>query len=103
MRPVIRAIVLTGLGALLLACKHSPPSYQPASRVHKADPHEAAVANMKMAQEYLRLNNLAQASDRIERALKEAPDDAHVQETAGLVYEQLKDASKAQHAFAAAA
>ena len=56
-----------------------------------------------MALEYMRLNNLAQARDRIERALGEAPENANVQETAGLVYERLNEIAKAKHAFSAAA
>ena len=47
----------------------------------------------------MRTNNLAQARDRIERALGEAPENANVQETAGLVYERLNDLPKAKHAF----
>jgi type IV pilus assembly protein PilF len=90
-------------GAMLGGCHGTPQPYQPPSHGHKPDPHEAALANMKMAQEYLRVNNLAQARDRIERALGESPDDAHVQETAGLVYEQLKETVRAQHAFSLAA
>lgn len=88
---------------LLAACHSAPPAYQPPDHSRKPDPAQAAIANMKMAQEYLRLNNLAQARERIERALTEAPDNPHVQETAGLVYEQLKEPAKAQHAFSLAA
>ena len=58
---------------------------------------------MQMAIEYMRINNLGRARERIERALKEAPENANVQETAGLVYERLNEMSKAQRAFAAAA
>jgi type IV pilus assembly protein PilF len=89
--------------AMLAGCKSSPAPYQPPNRSRKPDPEQAAVANMKMAQEYLRENNLSRAQERIERALTEAPDNALVQETAGLVYEQLKDNPKAQRAFASAA
>src|SRR5208283_2766957 len=97
------ALALLVTAALLAGCISSPPTYQPPNRSRKPDPEQAAVANMKMAQEYLRENNLSRAQERIERALTEAPENALVQETAGLVYEQLKDNSKAQHAFAAAA
>ena len=58
---------------------------------------------MQMALEYMRLNNLSHAQERIERALGEAPDNPNVQETAGLVYERLNDLPKAKHAFSAAA
>jgi type IV pilus assembly protein PilF len=102
-----RRLQLLGLvGALLVAlpaCKPSPPIYQPIDRHKKPEPAQAAVANMQMALEYMRLNNLEQARDRIERALGEAPENANVQETAGLVYERLNEMPKAKHAFATAA
>jgi len=95
---------LVVLAALALsACKASPPVYQPPDRHKKPEPAEAAVANMQMALEYMRLNNLERARDRIERALSEAPENANVQETAGLVYERLNETAKAKHAFSTAA
>ena len=87
----------------LTACHSSPPVYQPPDRHKKPDPAQAAVANMQMSLEYMRENNLARARDRIETALTEAPSNANVQETAGLVYERLDEKAKAQHAFTAAA
>ena len=51
---------------------------------------------MQMAIEYMRINNLARARERIERALNEEPDNANVQETAGLVYERLNEMPKAR-------
>jgi type IV pilus assembly protein PilF len=90
------------LAASLCAC-HSTPSYQPVDHSKKPEPAQAAVANMQMALEYMRLNNLARARDRIERALDEAPENASVQETAGLVYERLNETAKAKHAFQTAA
>ena len=91
------------LASALSACHSSPPPYQQPDRRRKPEPEQAAIANMKMALEYLRVNNLAPARDRIERALGEAPENADVQETAGLVYERLNDLPKAKHAFSAAA
>jgi type IV pilus assembly protein PilF len=105
-RPIGRLTALlaaAGLLAALSACHASTPPYQQPDRHRKPVPGEAAVANMKMALEYMRINNLAQARERIERALGEAPDNANVQETAGLVYERLNDLPKAKHAFSAAA
>jgi len=105
-RPIGRIVALFAAAALasaLTACHSSPAPYQNPDRHRKPVPEDAAVANMKMAREYLRLNNLAQARERIERALGEAPDNATVQETAGLVYERLNDLPKAKRAFAAAA
>jgi type IV pilus assembly protein PilF len=105
-RPIGRIVSLlaaAALAAALTACHSQPAPYQNPDRHRKPVPEEAAVANMKMALEYLRLGNLAQARERIERALGEAPDNPNVEETAGLVYERLNDLPKAKHAFSAAA
>jgi len=91
------------LASILSACHSPPPPYQTPDRHRKPEPAQAAIANMQMAREYLRLNNLAKAQERIERALGEDPENANVQETAGLVYEQLHELPKAKHAFSAAA
>jgi type IV pilus assembly protein PilF len=87
---------------MLAACHPAPPVYQPPDRRKKPEPAQAAVANMDMALEYLRLNNLARARESIEKALTEAPSNPNVQETAGLVYERLEEKSKAERAFTAA-
>jgi len=89
--------------ALLAACKASPPVYQPPDRHKKPEPAQAAVANMQMAIEYMRLNQLDRARDRIERALGEAPENPNDQVTAGLVYERLNELPKAKHAFSVGA
>jgi len=89
--------------SMLTACHPAPPVYQQPDRHKKPEPAQAAVANMQMALEYMRINDLAHARDRIERALTEAPANPNVQETAGLVYERLEDKAKAQRAFSAAA
>jgi type IV pilus assembly protein PilF len=96
-------VAVVTLAAVLSACHSTPPPYQPIDRHKKPDPAQAANANMQMAIEYMRLNNLAQARVRIERALDEAPDNPNVQETAGLVYERLNEMPKAKRAFSAAA
>jgi type IV pilus assembly protein PilF len=107
-RSALRLGVLSAMfgimGAAISACHSSPPAYQQPDRgARKPEPAQAAIANMQMAIEYMRLNNLARARERIERALTEAPENPNVQETAGLVYERLNEMSKAQHAFSAAA
>jgi len=99
----VRSALTLILVTALTGCHSAPPAYQPPDRgARKPEPGQAAIANMQMAIEYLRTNDLGRARDRIERALKEAPDNANVQETAGLVYERLNEMSKAQRAFAAA-
>jgi len=100
MAPISAALLAL---TLLAACHPSPPVYQPPDRRRKPEPAQAAIANMDMALEYMRLNNLARARDAIEKALTEAPTNTNVQETAGLVYEKLEEKSKAQRAFTTAA
>jgi type IV pilus assembly protein PilF len=101
-----RAFGIACSGALLLtvtaltACHPSPPVYQQPDRHKKPEPEQAAVANMQMALEYMRMNDLAHARDRIERALTEAPANPNVQETAGLVYERLEDDPAIQNSYA---
>ncbi len=91
-----RLVVLWVLGAAVTACvSNNPP---PKDRT----PQAAAVNNMQLALEYMRLGKLAIARDFIERALVEDPHNAQVQSNAGLVYEQLQDLPKAERAFAAA-
>jgi type IV pilus assembly protein PilF len=101
--PLVAVLAGALLVSALAGCKSSPPPYQPPDRHKKPEPAQAAIANMQMAVEYMRLNNLARARERIERALDEAPENPSVQETAGLVYERLNEMAKAKHAFAAAA
>jgi type IV pilus assembly protein PilF len=105
MRLAVLPAMLVLMTSVLPACHSSPPVYQQPDRGggRKPEPAQAAVANMQMALEYMRINNLARAQERIERALKEAPENPNVQETAGLVYERLNEMSKAQRAFSAAA
>jgi len=101
-RRTLSALALI-LVSVLSACRSASPAYQPAERGgRKPEPEQAAIANMQMAIEYMRTNNLGKARERAERALKEAPDNANVQETAGLVYERLNEMPKAERAFAAA-
>jgi type IV pilus assembly protein PilF len=102
-RAFLPRLASISMAAALVAACHSTPAYQNPDRHKKPEPAQAAVANMQMALEYMRINNLARARERIERALTEAPENASVEETAGLVYERLDDMPKAKRAFSAAA
>jgi type IV pilus assembly protein PilF len=93
------AVILASLPA---ACSHNPPAYNLPGRTYKKEPEKAAVANMQLAVEYMKIGQLANSRDCIEKALKEDPSNPNVQETAGLVYERLNEMSKAEHAFQAA-
>jgi type IV pilus assembly protein PilF len=64
---------------------------------------QAAGVNVQLAIEYMKLGQLGNSRDFIERALKQDPGSANVQLTAGLVYERLNDMPKAEKAYAAAA
>lgn len=64
---------------------------------------EAASVNVQLAIEYMKLNKLAASREFIERALKQDPDGANVQLTAGLVYERLNEMPKAEKAYSTAA
>lgn len=90
------------LASMLAACKQSPPSYNPPVRTYKKEPAQAAVANMQLAIEYMKLGQLANSRECIEKALKEDPSNPNVQETAGLVYERVNEMSKAEHSYQAA-
>jgi type IV pilus assembly protein PilF len=86
----------------LTACNHNPPAYQRAVRTYKKEPAKAAVANMQLAIEYMKLGQLSNSRECIEKALSEDSSNADVQMTAGLVYERINEISKAEHAYDAA-
>jgi len=88
----------------ILACSHNPtpPAYAPPVRTYQKDPAKAAVANMQLAIEYMKLGKLADSRACIEKALKEDSDNPDVQMTAGIVYERINEMSKAEHAYDAA-
>jgi type IV pilus assembly protein PilF len=107
MQPATRKVRVTWVLALLLtsllaACKSSPPAYTPPVRTYKKEPAKAAVANMQLAIEYMKLGQLANSRECIEKALKEDPSNPDVQMTAGLVYERINEMSKAEKAYDAA-
>ena len=64
---------------------------------------QAAAVNVQLAIEYLKIDKLAAARETIERALRQDPDDANVQSTAGLIYERLNETAKAEKAYSSAA
>lgn len=87
----MRGLVLPCLlAAALLASEASgqaanPPSLEDAARI-----------NARLAVEYMRRNEMQVARDKIERALQQNARDITVQLSAGLVYEQLRDARTAE-------
>jgi type IV pilus assembly protein PilF len=87
---------------ILTACSHNPPAYQQPVRSYKKQPAQAAIANMQLAIEYMKLGQLANARDCIERALSENSSNPDVQATAGLIYERLNETGKAERYYEAA-
>jgi type IV pilus assembly protein PilF len=87
---------------ILTACNHNPPAYQHPVRNYKKQPEQAAIANMQLAIEYMKLGQMANARDCIERALSENSSNPDVQATAGLIYERLNETGKAERYYAAA-
>ena len=101
---LFRAIPVLAVMAVwtLSACSHNPPTYQRPVRTYKKEPAKAAIANMQLAIEYMKLGQLSNSRECIEKALSEDSSNADVQVTAGLVYERINEMSKAEHAYDAA-
>ena len=101
---LFRAIPVLAVMAVLTlsACNHNPPTYQRPVRTYKKEPAKAAIANMQLAIEYMKLGQLSNSRECIEKALSEDSSNADVQVTAGLVYERINEMFKAEHAYDAA-
>jgi type IV pilus assembly protein PilF len=101
---LLRAVPVAAVLAafILTACNHNPPPYQRPVSTYKKVPAKAAIANMQLAIEYMKLGQLANARECIEKALGEDSSNPDVQMTAGLVYERINEMSKAEHAYDAA-
>src|SRR5271168_5118712 len=102
-KPIRVSWALAAIAAALLAgCSHTPPAYNTPVRTYKKEPAKAAQANMQLALEYMKLGQLANSRECIEKALKEDPSNPDVQMTAGLVYERINETAKAEKAYDAA-
>ncbi|HEV7356575.1 MAG TPA: type IV pilus biogenesis/stability protein PilW [Steroidobacteraceae bacterium] len=99
----LHALAALFAAGILTACSHNPPAYQQPVRTYKKQPAQAAVANMQLAIEYMKLGQLANARDCIERALTQNASNPDVQSTAGLVFERLNEMGKAERAYETAA
>jgi type IV pilus assembly protein PilF len=101
---LLRAMPVLAVMAVwtLTACNHNPPAYERPVRTYKKEPAKAAIANMQLAIEYMKLGQLSNSRECIEKALSEDSSNADVQMTAGLVYERINETSKAERAYEAA-
>ncbi len=92
-------VLIMMTAGILSACNHNPPAYQQPVRSYRKQPDKAAIANMQLALEYMRLGQLVNSRDCIEKALSENSANPDVQATAGLVYERLNDKARAERAY----
>jgi type IV pilus assembly protein PilF len=66
------------------------------------DAERAAAINLQLGTDYLRKGNLAQAKEKIDKALEQNPRNANAHIAAGLLYERLGQSDKADSHFARA-
>lgn len=88
--------VVACLGAAAIA-----PAYAQ-SRTGPENAGNAARYNAQLAIEYLKQNNLAAAQEKVDKALQQNDRDASVQTAAAFVYEQLREAKRADGHYARA-
>jgi type IV pilus assembly protein PilF len=74
-----------GLAGCTTSSTNSPPS----------DPQRASQINLDLAVDYLRKGNLAQAKEKLDRALEQNPRNAAAHSVAGMLYNRLGDTNKA--------
>jgi type IV pilus assembly protein PilF len=85
------------LGCCLVACTQTHETHP--QKFKKATPAVIAETDMQLAIEFLKEGKMTESRDAIERALAENSASADVQMTAGLIYERLDDAHKAERAY----
>lgn len=95
--PRVPALAGGVLALALAGCASGPGTVAPGK-----SPEAAASVNTQLAIEYMKLGKLGTSREMIERALKQDPRSASVQETAGLIYERLGDSAKAERAYVSA-
>jgi len=90
------AVAFLVVSAALAGCVSSGGSKQFGS----PDNERAAQINLEIGIDYLRKNNLAQAKEKIDRAIEQNPRNSQAQVTAGMLYGRLGQNSKAESHFA---
>lgn len=66
-----------------------------AGNASRGNPERASEINLDLAVDYLRKGNLAQAKEKLDRALEQNPRNAGAHSVAGMLYTRLKDLDKA--------
>jgi type IV pilus assembly protein PilF len=91
------SVMMAGLVVGLAACTSTTD--KPFST---PEPVRAAEINLEIGIDYLRKGNLVQAKEKIDRAVEQDPRNAKAQITAGMLYDRLGQAGKADGHFAKA-
>lgn len=94
---LLRGALLLAAAGMLSACA-SKDDVAPGRSIS-----EAAQVNLQLAVEYMKIDNLPVAREKMERALKQDPQNATVQATAGVLFERLGDDKRAEKHYATAA
>nr|WP_298716312.1 type IV pilus biogenesis/stability protein PilW [uncultured Steroidobacter sp.] len=89
------ALALWVVSAALAGCMSTG-----STQLGTPDNARAAEINLEIGIDYLRKNNLAQAKEKIDRAIEQNPRNSKAQITAGMLYERLGDSNKAESHFA---
>jgi type IV pilus assembly protein PilF len=95
------AVALLVMSAMLAGCvSSSTVSTSNKKTLGKPDSERAAEINLEIGTDYLRKNNLAQAKEKIDKAIDQNPRSSKAQITAGMLYDRLGENSKAEAHFA---
>jgi type IV pilus assembly protein PilF len=86
--PLIVSIVLAAVGCTSTS-----------NDVTKPQPDRASEINLEMGIDYLRKGNLTQAKEKIDRSVQQNPRNGKAQAAAGLLYDRLGEAKKADSHF----
>lgn len=89
------AVALLLVSAALAGCMSTG-----STQLGNPDNERAAEINLQLGTDYLRKNNLAQAKEKIDKAVEQNPRNADAQITAGMLYERLGDSDRAESHFA---
>jgi len=89
----VRGVLVAGVAVTACGCtSHS-------SEMTKPQPDRASEINLELGIDYLRKGNLTQAKEKIDRSVSQNPRNAKAQMAAGLLYDRLGEAKKADGHF----
>lgn len=90
------ALFILAVSAALAGCMTTTTGKQ----LGTPDNERAAEINLQIGTDYLRKNNLAQAKEKLDKAVEQNPRNSQAQITAGMLYERLGQSDKAEDYFA---